>query len=166
MCRAVKIRQQPAKVSLISKFENLFRSKTHFGSVQMRETDNMYLCLQILGSLMNIEEFREYCLSKPATTESFPFDEYTLVFKVAGKMFALTDIADAFSINIKCDPETAIGLREHYNCVQPGYHMNKKHWNTIIIDGSVSDALLKEWIDNSYSLIVSSLNKSQSALLG
>lgn len=115
---------------------------------------------------MNIEEFREYCLSKPATAESFPFDENTLVFKVAGKMFALTDIVDAFNINIKCDPETAIGLREHHDCVQPGYHMNKKHWNTIIIDGSVSDALLKDWIDSSYDLIVSSLNKSQRALFG
>lgn len=115
---------------------------------------------------MNIEEFREYCLSKPSTTECFPFDENTLVFKVAGKMFALTDIVDAFSINIKCDPEKAIELREHYDCVQPGYHMNKMHWNTIIIDGTVSDAVLKEWIDDSYDLIVSSLNKSQRALLG
>lgn len=125
----------------------------------------MYLCYQILTSIMNIEEFREYCLSKPATAECFPFDENTLVFKVAGKMFALTDIVDAFSINIKCDPETAIGLREHYDCVQPGYHMNKKHWNTIIIDGSVSDALLREWIDSSYDLIVSSLSKGQRALV-
>ena len=126
----------------------------------------MYLCYQILTSHMNIEEFREYCLSKPATTECFPFDENTLVFKVAGKMFALTDIVDSFSINIKCDPEQAIELREHYDCVQPGYHMNKMHWNTIMIDGTVSDTLLKEWIDNSYNLIVSSLNKSQRALLG
>jgi predicted DNA-binding protein (MmcQ/YjbR family) len=114
---------------------------------------------------MNIEEFREYCLSMPATEECFPFDENTLVFKVAGKMFALTDIVDAFSINIKCDPEKALELREHYDCVQPGYHMNKKHWNTIIIDGTVSDALLKEWIDHSYDLIVRSLSKSQRALL-
>jgi predicted DNA-binding protein (MmcQ/YjbR family) len=129
------------------------------------EKDNMYLCYQILTCCMNIEEFREYCLSKPATSECFPFDENTLVFKVAGKMFALTDIVDAFSINIKCDPEKATVLREHYECVQPGYHMNKQHWNTIIIDGTVSDALLKEWIDDSYNLIVSSLSKSQRALL-
>jgi predicted DNA-binding protein (MmcQ/YjbR family) len=101
----------------------------------------------------------------PATEECFPFDENTLVFKVAGKMFALTDIVDAFSINIKCDPEKALELREHYDCVQPGYHMNKKHWNTIIIDGTVSDALLKEWIDHSYDLIVRSLSKSQRNLL-
>ena len=126
----------------------------------------MYLCYQILTCLMNIEEFREYCLSKPATSESFPFDENTLVFKVAGKMFALTDILDAFSINIKCDPEIAIELREHYECVKPGYHMNKNHWNTIIVDGTVSDVLLREWIDNSYNLVAASLNKSQKALLG
>ena len=115
---------------------------------------------------MNIEEFREYCLSKPATTECFPFDENTLVFKVGGKMFALTDILDAFTINLKCDPEIAVELREHHDCVIPGYHMSKKHWNTIIMDGSVTDALLKEWIDLSYSLVVSSLNKSQRVLLG
>jgi predicted DNA-binding protein (MmcQ/YjbR family) len=114
---------------------------------------------------MNIESFREYCLSKPGTSESFPFDENTLVFKVAGKMFALTDLVDDFSINLKCDPEKCIELREHYDCVKPGYHMSKKHWNTILIDGSVDDKLLKEWIDLSYNLVVLSLSKSQKALL-
>jgi len=115
---------------------------------------------------MNIENFREYCLSKPATTESFPFDENTVVFKVANRMFALTDLADtSFSINLKCDPQKGLELREHYNCVQPGYHMNKKHWNTILVDGSVTDELLREWIDQSYNLIVLSLTKSQRALL-
>jgi len=114
---------------------------------------------------MNIESFREFCLSKPGTSESFPFDENTLVFKVAGKMFALTDLADDFSINLKCDPEKCIELREHYDCAKPGYHMSKKHWNTILIDGSVDDKLLKEWIDLSYNLVVLSLSKSQKALL-
>ena len=114
---------------------------------------------------MNIESFREFCLSKPGTSESFPFDENTLVFKVAGKMFALTDLADDFSINLKCDPEKCIELREHYDCVKPGYHMSKKHWYTILIDGSVDDKLLKEWIDLSYNLVVLSLSKSQKALL-
>lgn len=114
---------------------------------------------------MNIEEFRAYCLSKPATTESFPFDENTLVFKVAGKMFALTDLVDAFSINLKCEPERCLELREHYDCVGPGYHMNKNHWNTIVVDGSVGDDLLREWIDNSYDLVVLSLTKNQRALL-
>ena len=110
---------------------------------------------------MNIEELREYCLAKKGVTESFPFDEATLVFKVSGKMFALTDLVDAFSINLKCDPEKAIELREQYPCVVPGYHMNKQHWNSVFIDGSVNDKLLKEWIDNSYDLIVKSLTKKQ-----
>ncbi len=110
---------------------------------------------------MNIEELREYCLAKKGVTESFPFDEATLVFKVSGKMFALTDLVDAFSVNLKCDPEKAIELREQYPCVIPGYHMNKQHWNTVVIDGSVNDKLLKEWIDHSYDLIVKSLTKKQ-----
>ena len=110
---------------------------------------------------MNIEELREYCLSKKGVTESFPFDEATLVFKVSGKMFALTDLVDAFSVNLKCDPEKAIELREQFPCVIPGYHMNKPHWNTVVIDGSVNDKLLKEWIDHSYDLIVKSLTKKQ-----
>ena len=110
---------------------------------------------------MNIEELREYCLAKKGVTESFPFDEATLVFKVSGKMFALTDLVDAFSVNLKCDPEKAIELREQFPCVIPGYHMNKQHWNTVVIDGSVNDKLLKEWIDQSYDLIVKSLTKKQ-----
>ncbi len=108
---------------------------------------------------MNIEEFREYCIAKPAVTEEFPFDEVTLVFKVAGKMFALTGLDKAFSINLKCEPELAISLREEYPAVQPGYHMSKKHWNTVDIDGSVKDELLREWIDHSYDLVVKSLTK-------
>jgi predicted DNA-binding protein (MmcQ/YjbR family) len=109
---------------------------------------------------MNIEEFREYCLIKKGVTESFPFDETTLVFKVMDRMFALTDTLDKFSINIKCDPEKAVELRERYPAVTPGYHMNKKHWNTVQIDGSVSDELLIKWIDESYDLIVAKLPKS------
>ena len=109
---------------------------------------------------MNIEEFRNYCLSKKGTSEDFPFDETTLVFKVMNKMFALTDIEDDFTINIKCDPEKAIELREEYSeSVIPGYHMNKKHWNTVIIDGRVPDKLIYQWIDHSYDLIVSKLPK-------
>ena len=110
---------------------------------------------------MNIEELREYCLSKKGVTESFPFDEVTLVFKVSGKMFALTDLVDDFSVNLKCDPEKAVELREQFPSVVPGYHMNKQHWNTIFIDGSVNDSLLKEWIDHSYLLVVKSLTKKQ-----
>ena len=108
---------------------------------------------------MNIEEFRDYCLSKNMVTEEFPFDKTTLVFKVAGKMFALTDIEDDFSINLKCDPEKAVELRELYPCILPGYHMSKKHWNTIIIDGSINDQMLYEWIDHSYELVVMGLPK-------
>ena len=109
---------------------------------------------------MNIEEFREYCLKKKGVTESFPFDETTLVFKVMGKMFTLTDTHDNFRINLKCDPEKAIGLREKYPSVTPGYYMNKKHWNTVNIDGSIADSLLFEWVDDSYDLVVAKLPKS------
>ena len=108
---------------------------------------------------MNIEELREYCLQKRLVTEGFPFDETTLVFKVAGKMFALTNLEGEFTINLKCDPERAIDLRERYSCVRPGYHMSKKHWNTIEMDDSVQDGILKEWIDHSYDLVVSGLPK-------
>jgi len=110
---------------------------------------------------MNIEELREYCLSKKAATECFPFDEVTLVFKVCGKMFALTDLEDALTVNLKCDPEKALDLREHYPAVKPGYHMNKKLWNTVEIDGSIGDNLIKDWIDDSYDLVVLSLTKKQ-----
>ena len=108
---------------------------------------------------MNIEEFREYCMQKPGVTESFPFDETTLVFKVMNKMFALTGLNRAFSINLKCDPEEAIRLRERYPAVSPGYHMSKKHWNTVLVDGSVEDPILYGWVDDSYDLIVASLPK-------
>jgi len=110
---------------------------------------------------MNIEELRAYCLSKPETSESFPFDESTLVFKVAGKMFALTDLEGDFTVNLKCDPDLAIELREKFDAVIPGYHMSKKHWNTLIIDGRISNKLIYEWIDHSYNLVVESLPKSR-----
>lgn len=109
---------------------------------------------------MNVEEFRNYCLSKIGVTEHFPFDETTLVFKVMDKMFALTDTEDDFKINIKCDPEKAIELREKYpERVLPGYHMNKNLWNTVIIDGLISDKVIYKWIDRSYDLIVGKLPK-------
>ena len=103
---------------------------------------------------MNIETLREYCLSKPDVEETLPFGPNTLVFKVAGKVFLLTGLdADPLQFNVKCDPDKATELREEYSCVIPGYHMNKKHWNTIIVDGSVSTSQLKEWIDWSYDLV-------------
>jgi predicted DNA-binding protein (MmcQ/YjbR family) len=107
---------------------------------------------------MNIEEIRLFCLSLKGTTEDLPFDESTLVFKVRNKIFVLTSLDKPFSINLKCDPEKAIELRERYDAVLPGYHMNKKHWNTVNIDGSVSDQLIKEWILHSYNLVVKGLS--------
>lgn len=108
---------------------------------------------------MHIEAFREFCLSLPAATEDFPFDEQTLVFKVGGKMFALTDIELFESINLKCDPEKAVELREQHEGVLPGYHMNKRHWNTVMTDGSVPDRLLKEWTKESYELVKAGLSR-------
>ncbi len=109
---------------------------------------------------MNIEEIRVYCLAKKGTTEEFPFDEVTLVFKVMGKMYALTTLDNELSLNLKCDPERAIELREINDAILPGYHMNKKHWNTVIVDGVKNDLLL-ELIDHSYDLVVSGLTKKQ-----
>lgn len=106
---------------------------------------------------MNIEEFREYCLSKACVTESFPFDENTLVFKVCNKMFALTNLKGEWSLNLKCDPSRAEELREKYSSIKPGYHMNKVHWNTVYMDGSLSNKLILELIDHSYDLIVEKL---------
>jgi len=111
---------------------------------------------------MNIETLREYCLSKKAVTEDFPFGEDTLVFRVLNKIFLLISLSsNPLQFNAKCDPDKAIELRDQYDVVQPGYHMNKKHWNTIIMNGSLSNAQLKEMIDDSYNLIVQSLPKKE-----
>ena len=111
---------------------------------------------------MDIEALREYCLSKKAATEDFPFGEDTLVFRVMNKIFLLVSLSSTpLQFNAKCDPGKAIELREQYNAVQPGYHMNKKHWNTIVLDGSLSNTLVKEMIDDSYNLIVQSLPKKE-----
>ena len=110
---------------------------------------------------MNIEEFRAYCLSFKGTTEELPFDEKTLVFKVMGKMFALTNIDLFERINIKCNPEKAIELREQYEAVIPGYHMSKKHWNTILLDSSINDKIIYNWVRDSYNLVVAKLTKKQ-----
>ena len=103
---------------------------------------------------MNVEQLREYSLTKPGAEESLPFGPDNIVFKVDGKMFMLLSLdAQPTQFNVKCDPDRAEELREEYACVLPGYHMNKKHWNTIMVDGSVSSKLLKEWIDHSYDLV-------------
>jgi predicted DNA-binding protein (MmcQ/YjbR family) len=111
---------------------------------------------------MNIEDLREYCLSKKGTEETFPFDAETLVFKVMGKAFLLCGINEVpVAFNVKCDPAIAIELRERHSCVSPGYHMNKKHWNTVTAEGSASLKLLHEWIDHSYDQVVKGLTKAQ-----
>ncbi|MGB0175902.1 MAG: MmcQ/YjbR family DNA-binding protein [Owenweeksia sp.] len=109
---------------------------------------------------VNIEELRLYCLAKPGSAESTPFGDDTLVFKVAGKMFALTSLSSPdLRVNLKCDPQQAIELREQYPSVLPGYHMSKIHWNTVVVDGSVPDSQVREWIDDSYNLIVAGLSR-------
>jgi predicted DNA-binding protein (MmcQ/YjbR family) len=109
---------------------------------------------------MNIESLREYCLSKPGAGETLPFGPDTLVFKVEGKVFLLVGLdEEQLSFNVKCDPDKAIELRETFTCVLPGYHMNKKHWNTIVVDGSVHTKQLKEWIDGSYDLVATKKKK-------
>jgi predicted DNA-binding protein (MmcQ/YjbR family) len=109
---------------------------------------------------MNLEELREYCLSLNGSTECLPFDDVTLVLKVQGKMYALIPLESAErSISLKCDPEKAIELREQFSAVVPAWHFNKKHWNTVFIDSSISKALLCEWILHSYQLVVSKLPK-------
>jgi len=115
---------------------------------------------------MNIEDYRLHCISKKGVTEGFPFDQKTLVFKVAGKMFALTDVDNFTSINLKCDPELALELREQFEGVKPGYHMNKKHWNSIFVNQDVSDSRIFDLIDLSYSLVVKTLTKKQKEELG
>jgi predicted DNA-binding protein (MmcQ/YjbR family) len=102
---------------------------------------------------MNIETLRKYCISKKNVIECFPFGDDTLVFKTKDKIFALVNLDGELSINLKCDPEFALELRERYSSVTPGYHMNKKHWNTVIIDGSIPDKEIFSWIDHSYGII-------------
>ncbi len=110
---------------------------------------------------MHLEELRDFCLAQKGVTEGLPFDDNTLVFKVLDKMFALADINDFESINVKCDPEQAILLRERYEAVTAGYHMSKKHWNTIKVNADMSDKEIYEWLMHSYNLVVSKLTKKQ-----
>jgi predicted DNA-binding protein (MmcQ/YjbR family) len=115
---------------------------------------------------MDIESFRDYCINKKHVTEEFPFGDSTLVLKVGGKMFALANLDGEFSINLKCDPERAFELRENFTAIVPGYHMNKKHWNTIYFDGSIPVKLVKELIDHSYDLVLNSLPRNTKTKLG
>jgi predicted DNA-binding protein (MmcQ/YjbR family) len=114
---------------------------------------------------MNIEEYRDFCLSLPGATEELPFGPDTLVFKVGGKIFALTSLQTFASFNVKCDPEQAVELRERYDYVLPGFHMNKKHWNTILVGAGATLTQQRQWITHSYQLVVASLPKAVRAEL-
>jgi predicted DNA-binding protein (MmcQ/YjbR family) len=114
---------------------------------------------------MNIEEFRDFCLSLPGATEETPFGPDTLVFKVGGKIFALTNLQTFESFNVKCDPELAEELREQYDFVRPGFHQNKKHWNTILVGSGATLTQQRQWITHSYQLIVTALPKALRAEL-
>lgn len=115
---------------------------------------------------MNFEELRDYCIHKKAVEETFPFDDVTMVFKVMGKMFALTRLDEEHcKVNLKCDPDRSIELREAYEDIQPGFHMNKKHWNTINCEGELDPSFLKELIDHSYDLVVAGLSKKDREVL-
>jgi len=109
---------------------------------------------------VDVEKVRKYCLRKKESTESLPFNEDTLVFKVFDKMFCLLNLTPPFSINLKCEPEKAVELREHYDGIFPGYHMNKKHWNTVMLDSGIPEREIKKWIDDSYELVIAKLPKS------
>lgn len=111
---------------------------------------------------MNIDAIRSYCLQKPGVEEGLPFGPDVVVFKVLGKVFLLLPLnTEGVQFNVKCNPELAVELREQYDCVQPGYHMNKKHWNTVLVNGTAGTKLLKEWIDHSYELVKQSLPAKQ-----
>ena len=113
---------------------------------------------------MDLGEFREYCLAKPRVTEGTPFGETVLVFKIGGKMFALAALDEVpTKVNLKCDPDLALDLRDRYEQVRAGYHMNKRHWNTVEIDTGIPDADLRRMIDHSYELVVKSLPKAARA---
>jgi predicted DNA-binding protein (MmcQ/YjbR family) len=108
---------------------------------------------------VTLEAIREYCLKKKGVTETFPFNEATLVLKVMNKMFLLIDIYSPFTVSLKCDPELALELRAEYEEVTPGYHMNKKYWNTVDITGNIPSKKIFEWIDHSYDEVVKGLKK-------
>ena len=111
---------------------------------------------------MNIESFREHCLKKPAATETTPFGPDDIVFKVGGKMFAIAALMEVPArVNLKCDPDLALELRDRYEQVTPGYHMNKKHWNTVELSGGIPEAEMRKMIDHSYDLVVQSLPKAK-----
>ena len=114
---------------------------------------------------MNLDEIIGYCLNKPGAWGDLPFDEYTMVIKVSSKMFCLIGDAEPARINLKCDPIRAEGLRRKYRSIRPGYHMNKQHWNTIILDRSLSDDLILEMVDHSYDLVFKNLSRKDKSTI-
>ena len=120
-------------------------------------SQDLFKRLTLYAIVMDIEEYREFCLSLPGTEERFPFDEDALVFFVRDKMYSLTNVDTFNFINLKCDPEKAVELREQYQFVRPGYHMNKKHWNSVMLDGPVPGDLIRDWTRQSYDLVVANL---------
>src|SRR6476661_4882351 len=116
---------------------------------------------------MDLADFREYCLTKPGASEGTPFGPDVLVFKVAGKMFALAALDEVpTTVNLKCDPDRALELRDRYEEVTPGYHMNKKHWNTVQLVGAIPDSEIRQMIDHSYDLVLQSLPRAARERLG
>lgn len=112
--------------------------------------------------MLTPSQLRDVCLSFPGATEEFPFGEETSVFKVAGKIFAITNLAsEPLDVSLKCEPDLAIGLRQSYDAIRPGYHLNKRHWNTVIIDGSLEEETVRNLIEDSYDLVVAGLPKSK-----
>lgn len=110
---------------------------------------------------MTIEDIREHCMPKAGVTEELPFDDKALVYKVLGKMFAITNLATRDAVTLKCDPDYSLELRAKYDAVTPGYHTDKKHWITVYFDGSIPDSEILEWVDNSYDLVVAKLPKKR-----
>ena len=111
---------------------------------------------------MTPEELRRYCLSMPGAVEEFPFSEGVSVFKVGGKMFALSALArEPLEVSVKCEPDLAVGLRDAHAAIRPGYHLNKRHWNTVAVDGSLDDAMVRDMVEDSYDLVVDGLPKSK-----
>lgn len=115
--------------------------------------------------MVDIESLRDYCLAKKATEDGFPFDEKILVFKVMGKIFALMNVDNFSFINLKCDPERAVLLRESHDAITAGYHMSKKHWNSVYVDGRLPDQLILDLIDHSYDMVVNTLTKKDKLAL-
>jgi predicted DNA-binding protein (MmcQ/YjbR family) len=116
---------------------------------------------------MRAAELRDHCLAFPGAAETFPFGPETSVFKVAGKMFALSRLAQPpLQVSVKCEPLLAEQLRDAHAAVLPGYHLNKRHWNTVIIDGSIPDRMIKDMVEDSYDLVVSRLSRSRRRALG